>query len=154
VHRRTQRAFACVGLVVAAFLMAVNGSYERSMGISTAGASPQRPSHSVTGRAGATVVRLTVEAPHHPSGAVAEFAVSVTVSGPRGALAYRLAFGDGTSSSPPAPQVCRRTTGPAASRTWVVHHHYPHTGTYRVVVTGWAVCTAGRASAALSVTTG
>jgi len=78
----------------------------------------------------------------------------VSVTRPRGALAYAVAFGDGTTSSPPSPQVCAATARPAASRTWRFHHRYRHPGTYKVVATGWAVCTAGRARASLEVTAG
>jgi hypothetical protein len=82
--------------------------------------------------------------------------VTLTVSAarPHGALAYAVAFGDGTATSPPAPQFCTATARPAASRTWRFYHRYRHPGTYKVVATGWAVCTAGRARASLEVTTG
>jgi hypothetical protein len=81
-------------------------------------------------------------------------AVTVSVSHPDGALTYSVAYGDGTTASPPAPQLCVRSSSAGASRTWHLRHRYRHPGTYRVAVTGWAVCTPGRAKAAVLVKAG
>jgi hypothetical protein len=142
-----------VWLLGAVLLLATCGPFERSMQ-SAAAASAARATRPVTARSGPTSVRLTVDRSHGRTGAVFGFAVSVTVRGPRGALAYRLTFGDGTSSNPAVPLVCLSTPRPSATGTWVVHHRYLHPGTYRVVATGWAECTPGRASATATVTVG
>ncbi len=142
-----------VWLLGAALVSTAAGPFEPSMHLAAA-ASPDRSTRSVSGHSGPTSVRLTVEPAQGRTSAVLGFAISVTVRAPQGALAYQLAFGDGTVSDPAVPLVCLRTPRPTGSRTWLVHHRYRHPGTYRVVVTAWAECTTGRASAAATVTVG
>ncbi len=151
--RRALLASAFVWPLATVLLAAVGGSFGPSMHLAAA-ASPDRSARSVVGHSGPTSVRLTVEPSHGRTAAVLGFSVSVTVRAPRGALAYQLAFGDGAVSAPAVPLVCLRTARPTGTRTWLVHHRYLHRGTYRVVVTAWAECTAGRASATAAVAVG
>lgn len=78
------------------------------------------------------------------------FTVRVSDTEAHGALGYRIAYGDGTSGTIALPQYC--TAGSrAASRTWHLEHRYAKKGSYRVRVTGSAVCTAGSASAHVTI---
>ncbi len=151
--RRVFLASVFVWLLGAVLVSTVGGPFEPSMDLAAA-ASPDRSTRSVSGHSGPTSVRLTVEPSQGRTGAVFGFAVMVTVRAPQGALAYQLAFGDGTVSAPAVPLVCLRTPRPTGTRTWLIHHRYRHPGTYRVVVTAWAECTVGRASAAATVRAG
>ena len=124
---------------------------QRSLSLGIAGASPHRSSLTATAHAASATVRVTVQ----PSrGGVIALLVTVSVKEPHGALAYDVNYGDGSTTSLPAPQVCAQKARPSASRAWLLHHRYHHPGTYHVVATGSAVCTAGRPQATVKVTAG
>ena len=52
-----------------------------------------------------------------------------------GALAYQMAYGDGTSDQNSVPNYCASGPGAPASQTWKLPHSYAKTGTYRATVT-------------------
>ncbi|MHB1444249.1 MAG: PKD domain-containing protein [Acidimicrobiales bacterium] len=58
-----------------------------------------------------------------------------------GALAYQMAYGDGSSDQNNVPTYCSSGPGSPASQTWQLSHSYTKAGTYRATVTVKANCT-------------
>lgn len=145
-----------VGLAVAAALVSAPAQHAGARGVGRpigVEVTDATRSAKAIGGSGGTTVDVTATPQRQRPGVIVRFVVQVRVARPRGALSYQLQFGDGTSSSQgPVPLICRRTPGRAATQSWTLVHRYDHPGAYRVVVSGWAVCTSGRATASLEVT--
>lgn len=118
--------------------------------VTTAAASP---GPSARGRSGADTVEITASPPHPQAGGTVDFTVHAGATRARGALTYRIAFGDGSTASPPVPEFCLRR-GQATSQTWRLTHRYSRPGTFWVSVTVSAVCTPGSATARLALPVG
>jgi hypothetical protein len=98
---------------------------------------------------GLTVTLLTsTTAP----GAALGFIVTAEETHARGALGYRISYGDGTSDQNVVPLICTAGAGSVQSRVWQLWHHYPSPGSYRVTATVTANCTVDRATASVPVT--
>jgi hypothetical protein len=98
---------------------------------------------------GLTVTLLTsTTAP----GAALGFIVTAEETHARGALGYRISYGDGTSDQNVVPLICTAGAGSVQSQVWQLSHHYPSPGTYQVTAIVTANCTLDRATASVPVT--
>jgi len=79
------------------------------------------------------------------------FTVTADESNAPGALAYQIAYGDGTTDQNAVPQHCVAGAGSPQSQTWHFTHQYAAPGTYHVSATVSATCTPDRATASLDV---
>ncbi len=84
-------------------------------------------------------------------GATVLFSVSAHEAQARGALGYRLSYGDGTTDQNVVPLVCLGGAGSAQGQTWRLSHRYATGGVFDASVTVSANCTPDRATVALSV---
>jgi hypothetical protein len=119
-------------------------------GGATVNVEPTTPTTSAsTVSGGLTVTLLTsTTAP----GASVGFVVTADETHARGALGYRVSYGDGTSDQNVVPLICIAGAGSVQTQVWQLSHHYASAGAYRVTATVTANCTADRATASLPVT--
>ena len=100
---------------------------------------------------GTLTLTLAASATRIAPGAPITVTVSATDTQARGALAYRVSYGDGTSDQNVVPQFCLAGAGIVSHQTWPLTHRYTASGNYLVVATVTATCTPDRATATLSV---
>jgi len=111
---------------------------------------PTTPTTSASTVSGGLTV--TVLASTAAPGAAVGFVVTAAETHARGALGYRVSYGDGTSDQNVVPLICLGGAGSVQSQVWQLSHHYPSPGTYRVSAMVTANCTADRATASVPVT--
>ena len=80
------------------------------------------------------------------------FTVKASESHAPGALAYQMAYGDGSSDQNNVPAYCTSGSGAPASQTWSLSHSYTKAGTYHAMVIVRANCTADRVTVQLTIT--
>ena len=119
-------------------------------GGANASVEPTRPTTSASTVSGGLTVTLgtSTTAP----GAAIRFVVTAEEAHARGALGYRVSYGDGTSDQNVVPLVCLAGAGSVQSQVWQLSHLYPSPGAYRVTATVTANCTPDRATASVPVT--
>lgn len=95
---------------------------------------------------------MTLSTSKAAAGATVGFRVSARETQARGALGYRVSYGDGTSDQNVVPLICIAGAGLVQSQVWPLSHHYASPGAFRVTATVTANCTADRATASVPVT--
>jgi hypothetical protein len=116
---------------------------------------PTRTARAVDGvSASASAAGTTVTVTASPAGPKVHqqvrFTVEVSDAAAHGALGYRISYGDGSTGTVALPQYCT-AQGRAAHSTWHLVHRYGRPGSYRIRVTGVAVCGGGGAVARLTL---
>jgi hypothetical protein len=118
-------------------------------GGANASVEPTRPTTSASTVSGGLTVTLGMST---TPGAEVRFVVTAEEAHARGALGYRVSYGDGTSDQNVVPLVCLAGAGSVQSQVWQLSHLYPSPGAYRVTATVTANCTPDRATASVPVT--
>jgi hypothetical protein len=118
-------------------------------GGANASVEPTRPTTSASTVSGGLTVTLGTST---TPGAEVRFVVTAEEAHARGALGYRVSYGDGTSDQNVVPLVCLAGAGSVQSQVWQLSHLYPSPGAYRVTATVTANCTPDRATASVPVT--
>jgi len=120
--------------------------------VAACGGGGQSPPVAATAASGALAVTVA-----GPAGAVAPgdtlmLTVSARDAQARGALAYRVAYGDATTDQNAVPQFCLAGPGAPQTASWRLTHRYATGGSFRVSVTVTANCTPDHVTAELSIT--
>lgn len=151
---RIRSAAACAGVALLVFgwnsLAGMPSGMAQGSPRGAAGTFLSSTAHAKTRADGLTVALTASPSPATTSAAVG-FRLQADVQRARGALAYVLSYGDGTSSSNITPDVCQSGVGSPVKMTWWLRHRYDEPGTYHVVATVRPLCTSGRAAAHMTI---
>ena len=95
---------------------------------------------------------FSTSTPKAPRGTTVKFTLTATETQARGALGYRVAYGDGSTEQNAVPQFCLAGSGTPQTSSWQLAHTYANPGSFNVSVTVTANCTPDHATAALALT--
>lgn len=137
-------SLALVVLVSAPLAAATPGPPLAAGAVPAAGLAPRS-----TASSGGLSVSLTAAPSRATVGEVVVFTVRAADRHATGALAYRIAYGDGSIGQILVPQFCIAAPGKPATSTWRLRHRYAAAGVYNVSVTVRVNCTTGQATARL-----
>jgi hypothetical protein len=128
-------------------------------GTSTTAPAPLNPPTSTAGPAGhagaasgGLTVSFTTSTPTTAPGTTVKFTLTATETQAKGALGYRVAYGDGATEQNAVPQFCLAGPGTPQTSSWQLAHAYAKPGTYTVTVTVAANCTPDQATTSLPET--
>jgi hypothetical protein len=142
-------AVVVVGLAVLG-CGASNGSVQRKHA-ATLGEAQVPASSTAIVRSGSLTATLTATPTRVKRGSIVQFAVTASERRARGALGYRLLYGDGASAENVVPMFCLAGRGTPVRHTWRLSHRYRSSGRYTASLSVYVNCTQDRALAHITV---
>lgn len=129
---------------------ASNGSAQREHA-ATQGEAKAPASPTAIVRSGNLTATLTATPTRMKRGSIVQFAVTASEHRARGALGYRLLYGDGASAENVVPMFCLAGRGTSMRHTWRLSHRYRSSGRYTASLSVYVNCTQDRVLAHITV---
>src|ERR1700691_212636 len=104
-----------------------------------------------TARSGNLTATLTATPTRVKRGSIVQFAVTASERQARGALGYRLLYGDGASAENVVPMFCLAGRGTPVRHKWRLSHRYRSSGRYTASLSVYVNCTRDSALAHITV---